>query len=103
MDRNWQERAVEFAEMYDLRHTPQTHTLDLVSEVGEVAKELLLGSGYGKRPFIPPSTLPDELGDVLYSLCLLATAVNVNLDEALTSTLAKYQARLNAKNHTSSQ
>ena len=83
MSDNWQGRAVAFAEGYDLLHAPETHALDLVSEVGEVAKELLLATDYGKRPFQPSLSRPhltDEMGDVLYSLCLLATAVNVDLD-----------------------
>ena len=43
--------------------------------------------------------LADELGDLLYSLCELATAVNVDLDHALTTALAKYEARWQEKGH----
>ena len=102
MSENWQEQATVFAKTTDLLHTPQTHALDLVSEVGEVAKELLLATDYGKRPFQSRPHLTDEMGDVLYSLCLLATAVNVNLDEALAGALAKYQKRMDSKSHVGS-
>ena len=105
MNGNWQEWATGFAKTNDLLHRPETHALDLVSEVGEVAKELLLATDYGKRPFQPSLSRPhltDEMGDVLYSLCVLATAVNVDLDEALAGALAKYQKRMDSKSHAGS-
>jgi len=102
MDENWQEQATAFAKTHELLHAPQTHALDLVSEVGEVAKELLLATDYGAQSFQSGPHLADEMGDVLYSLCVLATAVNVDLDEALAAALAKYQKRMNAKNHAGS-
>ncbi len=94
---NWQQQSTEFAQKQNLTHAPSVYVLDLISEVGEVAKEILLATEYGARPFTPPETLSGELGDVLYSLCLLATAVNVDLDEALTATLQKYAARQQAQ------
>lgn len=105
MSKNWQVQATMFAKTHDLLHTPEAHALDLVSEMGEVAKELLLATDYGKRPFQPSLSRPhltDEMGDVLYSLCVLATAVNVDLDEALAGALAKYQKRVDGKNHAGS-
>ncbi|MCA9875098.1 MAG: hypothetical protein KC441_15620, partial [Anaerolineales bacterium] len=89
----------EFAQKQNLTHAPSVYVLDLISELGEVAKEVLLATEYGERPFQAPETLAGELGDVLYSLCLLATAVGVDLDEALTQTLEKYAARQQAKGH----
>ena len=102
MDGNWQEQATTFAKTHDLLHAPQTHALDLVSEMGEVAKELLLATDYGVRPFQSHPHLTNEMGDVLYSLCVLATAVNVDLDEALAGALAKYQKRMDSKSHAGS-
>ena len=95
---NWQQQAAEFAEKQNLTHPPGVYALDLMSEVGEVAKELLLATGYGDRPFTPPPSLPLtlELGDALYSLCQLATSAGVNLDTALTLALEKYRQRLQA-------
>ncbi len=105
MDENWQSRATEFAEVHNLSRTPGVYALDLVSEVGEVAKEILLATEYGKRPY--PETqnnaLAGELGDVLYSLCQLATSANINLEEAFTQTLQKYQERWQTAGHTGSQ
>ena len=96
---NWQHQSTEFAQKQNLNHTPSVYALDLISEVGEVAKEILLATEYGERPYQPSASLAGELGDVLYSLCLLATAVNVDLDEALAVTLEKYAARRQAKGH----
>lgn len=84
---------MEFAQKQNLSHSPSVYVLDLISEVGEVAKEMLQATDYGARPFQPLPTLAGELGDVLYSLCQLATAVGVDLDDALAGALQKYAAR----------
>ncbi|MCP5100043.1 MAG: nucleotide pyrophosphohydrolase [Chloroflexi bacterium] len=98
---NWQAHATNFAQKHNLNHPPGVYALDLISELGEVAKEILLATEYGKRPFPnqPIETMSGEMGDALYSLCLLATAVNVDLEEALTVTLQKYESRWQAKGH----
>ena len=38
----------------------------LVSEVGELAKEVLKGTDYGKQTFLPTPGWSMELGDVLF-------------------------------------
>jgi threonine synthase len=40
----WQERVAALARRHSLLHDPATHALDLASEVGEVAKEVLLAA-----------------------------------------------------------
>lgn len=102
---NWQERAAGFARQHHLQRTPEIYALDLLSELGEVAKEILTMTDYGRRP-APTQPSPEmvlELGDALYSLCLLATAVDVDLEEALAQTLAKYENRWQAHGHPGSQ
>ena len=42
MSANWQRRTTEFAQKHNLLHPPGVFALDLASEVGEVAKEILL-------------------------------------------------------------
>ena len=100
---NWQQQAVQFATEHDLKHEPQIHLLDLVSEVGEVAKEMLLASNYGAQDAVLRPELAEELGDLLYSLCLLADSAEIDLDQALQQTLQKYQKRWQAQGHTGSQ
>lgn len=77
---NWQERSTEFAQKHNLSHTAGVYLLDLVCEIGEVAKELLLQSDYGARA---PG---GRMGDVVYSMCMLADAAGINLDTALRHT-----------------
>lgn len=99
---NWQQQSAEFAQKQNLTHAPGVYALDLISEVGEVAKEILLATDYGERPFQARANLAGELGDALYSLCLLATAVSVDLDKALTITLEKYATRQQTTGHVGS-
>ena len=101
---NWQERADQFAQKHNLSHPPGVTALDLLSEFGEVAKELLKATNYGQHDLLLDNpAIADELGDMLYSLCQLATAVNVDLDQALTAALSKYEARWQAKGHPGSR
>ncbi len=96
---SWQTKAAKFSQKHNLSHPPSVYALDLMSELGEVAKEILLGTDYGKRPLQATPNLPGELGDALYSLCQLATAAGVDLDEAFTATLQKYEQRWQEKRH----
>ena len=99
----WQERVAGFARRHGLLHDPATHALDLVSEIGEVAKEVLLASDYGRRaPEFGPQ-LAGELGDALYSLLALAEACGVDADRVLTAALVKYEHRLSERGEAGSQ
>ncbi len=91
---NWQRRVATFAQAQGILHDPATHALDLASEVGEVAKEVLLATDYGRRPFCAGPELTAELGDVLYSLLALAEACGVDAGQALEAALEKYRKRL---------
>jgi threonine synthase len=91
---DWQQRVVAFIRRYRLRHDPSVHALDLVSEVGEVAKEVLLATDYGQREPEFRSELTDELGDAFYSLLALTNACDVDADSALNTALKKYEHRL---------
>lgn len=105
MGENWQSRALEFANEHNLHHDPGVYALDLMSELGEVAKEILLATNYGKRPY--PATnnedIASELGDALYSLCQLANAASIDLEDAFAQTMQKYQNRWQTKGHIGSQ
>lgn len=90
----WQQRVAVFARQHNLLHDPDTHTLDLVSEVGEIAKEVLLATDYGQRAPRFRSELAGEIGDALYSVLVLAEACGVDAEDALNDTLQKYERRL---------
>ena len=49
MSTDWQERVTDFVDKRNLHHPISVYALDLVSEVGEVAKEILLASNYGEH------------------------------------------------------
>ncbi|MCB0033856.1 MAG: hypothetical protein KDE51_07550 [Anaerolineales bacterium] len=94
MSTNWQTKAAEFAQKRNHKHPISVYALDLMSEVGEVAKEILLATNYGEEELeLATTNMQMELGDALYSLCLLATAADVDLDAALTAVLEKYEKR----------
>ncbi|MFT4304822.1 MAG: MazG nucleotide pyrophosphohydrolase domain-containing protein [Candidatus Woesearchaeota archaeon] len=66
----------------------------MLSELGEVAKEILKMSNYGKKEIEYKEELKMELGDVLYSLITIANTYNIDLEEALNQVLQKYETRL---------
>lgn len=93
-DNDWQREVAALMRRHQLLHDPATHVLDLASEVGELAKELLLATDYGRRPAECGAALAEEIGDVLYSLLALAEICDVDADEALHTALAKIERRL---------
>jgi len=89
-----QEKIKEFVEKNHLDSEPDIRFIDLVSEIGEVGKEILKSTDYGKSPLKKSKELELELGDALYSLVVLANKLDINLDEALNLVLNKYEQRL---------
>ena len=83
-----------FVEEYGLEAPVHARALDLVSEVGELAKEILEGTDYGRAPFEAPEGWTGELGDALFALVCLANSTGVDLEVALVGTLEKYRERL---------
>ena len=69
--------------------------MDLVSEVGEVAKEVLKMTEYGTKPLQFREEIISEIGDVFYSLITVANYFNINLEEALEMVIKKYKQRIN--------
>jgi len=47
---NQQEKVADFIEKHDMDGTPEFRILDLVSEIGEVAKDATKSAGYGVEP-----------------------------------------------------
>lgn len=68
--------------------------LDLVSEAGELSKEILKSSNYGKNKIELTPNMESEFGDVLFSLMASANCMNINLEKALEAVLKKYKNRL---------
>jgi NTP pyrophosphatase (non-canonical NTP hydrolase) len=72
----------------------EARLLDLLSELGEVAKELLNATNYGRRPFSASPAWGDELGDCFFSLICLANSTGVDLHEVLLRSFDKYKNRI---------
>ena len=89
-----QDEVKEFTKKNRLSASPEVHMLDLMSEVGEIAKEILKATDYGKKEFKSREELKSELGDAFYSLLTVANACNVDLEQALKLVLNKYKKRL---------
>ena len=95
--RELQREVEEFCKKNDWNTTIEYYVLDLVSEVGELAKELILASDYGlKEPEFSANT-ELELGDCLFSLMLVANELNIDLEKALEKAMAKYKERLSSE------
>jgi NTP pyrophosphatase (non-canonical NTP hydrolase) len=88
-----QRQVASFVAEHDMEAPPAYRLLDVVSELGEVAKDATESSSYGTEPeAIDVDT--DEIGDVLFSLLALANSLDVDAGEALDEALAKYETRL---------
>ena len=90
----FQNRILDFVNQHDLEISVRDRMLDLTSEIGELAKEVIKASDYGRQDFQPNNAWNDELGDVFFALICLANSTNTNLLEVLTKVLEKYQERI---------
>ncbi len=63
----------------------------LTEELGEVAAALQRQQGLRPRPV--EADLEDELGDLLFTLAVLANASDIDLESAVARVLDKYQQR----------
>lgn len=92
--KNLQEAVQKFAHENNLNSPIEYRVLDMMSELGEVAKEILKMSNYGTQEMQYRDELKMELGDTLYSLITIANTYDVDLEDALNSVLKKYSQRL---------
>ncbi len=97
-----QDKVKNFIKKYDLESSRETRFIDLVSEVGELGKEILKGNDYGKKDYCNTENLEAELGDVLFSLICVANGLNIDLKKALDEVLKKYEDRFSKKGNISS-
>ena len=88
-----QRRVAAFVASNDLRSPPGFRLLDLVAEVGELAKDANESTGYGDSPD-EIWIAPDEIGDALFALLALAESLDVDADDALDAAIEKYEERL---------
>lgn len=92
-----QKKTEEFIALHGLRCNETARYTDLVSEVGELGKEILKGTDYGKRPYVRTPGAAAEAGDCLFSLLALCTELGIDAEDALDSAIEKYRLRFSRK------
>ncbi len=92
-----QEEINEMVKKYNLESSTEIRFIDLVSEIGELGKEILKGDAYGKKQFSKTDNLESEVGDVLFSLICVANGLNIDLKSALDGVITKYNCRFAEK------
>lgn len=97
-----QRKIEDFSKEHQLQSDFQPRILDLVSEIGELAKESLLQSNYKSADFQASNAWNEEMGDVFFSLICLANQTNTDLSASLELAISKYQTRWRDKRSISS-
>jgi len=88
-----QRKAVKFAEENDLESPVEYRALDFISEAGEIVKDITKSADYGESPE-NIQVKEDEVGDVMFSLFLLADSLDIDAEEAFSKAMKKYQKRV---------
>ncbi|MFC1618291.1 MazG nucleotide pyrophosphohydrolase domain-containing protein [Patescibacteria group bacterium] len=102
MTGDFQNKVNKFMTENKIDNPIEYRMLDLVSEMGEVSKEICKMSEYGNsKPKFRPE-IKSELGDVFYSLIAVANFYEVDLGEALEIVMEKYQRRVDKGGHAGS-
>ena len=97
------QKSVEaFVQKHWLSCGVQSRYIDLASEIGELGKEILKGSDYGKTAYLAGHAAKEELGDCLFSLLALASEMGIDMEEALQGALQKYEERFSETGEISS-
>ena len=89
-----QEKIKIFCKKYKLSTPIEYKILDTMSELGELSKEILRSSDYGKNKIELNHKIKLELGDVLFSLITIANSLDVDLNKSLNEVLEKYIERI---------
>lgn len=83
----------QLIEKYQIKCDYIHRYIDVVSEIGELGKELLNVTNYGKKTFQATPEVEQEIGDCLFSLLALCTELNIKPDKALAFAIEKYEKR----------
>lgn len=97
-----QKRVASFIRTHNLDAPTVYRILDLISEVGEVAKDAAESTNYGTAPQQLEIT-STEVGDVMFSLLALADEADIDVDQALEDALDKYETRIGARDSPASE
>lgn len=93
-----QKLVANFVAQQNLDASVSIRSLDLVSEIGELMKEYIVATSYGKKEFRPTAGWEAEFGDVLFTLVCLANLTNIDIENSLNKTMKRYENRLTQEN-----
>lgn len=91
-----QRQVEKFFQENELGGTTPFRILDLVSEIGEVAKDATKSADYGQNTE-KLEIKKDEIGDTLFSLLAVANDLDIDVEEALEESIQKYESRIEEK------
>ncbi|MDQ3812586.1 MAG: nucleotide pyrophosphohydrolase [Armatimonadota bacterium] len=85
----------DFVAKHHLETQPAFSLLDIMSELGEVAKELLKATDYGRRPDAADAErMREEIGDLMFAVAYLSTLYDVDPEAAMWESVRKFERRL---------
>ncbi len=88
-----------FINKYSLKISEKTRYIDLVSEIGELGKEIIKSTDYGNKDFEKTPEQVLEVGDCIFSLLALCYEMDIDAQNALQKVIAKYESRFTQKNN----
>ena len=92
-----------FMQEYVLSTDIQARYVDLISEVGELGKEINTSTDYGTRTYEVTASTQEELGDCIFSLLALCVSLKIDAKQALQEAMLKYELRFHEKGHVGSK
>ena len=99
-----QKTILDFCNAHNINCSVESRLLDVISELGELSKEVLKATEYGKKLEIHCNEdLALEFGDLLFSITCLANQLNIDMTKALDLVLDKYKKRFNERSTISSE
>jgi NTP pyrophosphatase (non-canonical NTP hydrolase) len=103
MTNEFQKKVKKFMDENKMNNPIENRMLDLVDEIGEIAKEINKMSAYGTKKSEFREEIIMELGDVFYSLITVANYYEVDLLKSLDMAVLKYEKRIKKGGHAGSE
>ncbi len=89
-----QQKIKKFVQENHLEIKPEFRALDIVSETGDLAKEILKATEFGGKESGFKEEIRHETGELLFSTICLANTYNIDLEQALAETMQKYKKKI---------
>lgn len=88
-----QKKIKKFCQKHKINSSIESRLLDTMSELGEVSKEVLKMTNYGKEKIKYKKRIEKEIGDLFFSLITVANFFDIDLEKVLEEVLEKYKER----------